>query len=370
MPPVKYHYGKFPPDNLDLSRLLPLVGPASAALARFEGTLRGIPNADILLAPLSTQEAVLSSRIEGTQTTVGEVLEYEAGVEVESSERKADINEVINYRSALNSAMESMKSLPLSLRVINESHRVLMQGVRGEDKAPGIIRKLPVFIGDKGGGIENARFIPADGDHVAHATSDWEHYLHAKAPDALIQLAIVHAEFESIHPYLDGNGRIGRLLVPLFLVHKGLLQTPSFYLSAYLEQHRDEYYDHLLAVSRDDDWTGWCEFFLVAITVQAEENENKVIEIIRLYEEAKEWILEATHSQYAVLALDWFFSRPIFRSTDFVTTVGIPEPTAIRLLRIAREDGLLRYIREPSGRRPGILVFPDLWNITDGRTAV
>src|SRR3546814_112322 len=135
----------------------------------------------------------------------------------------------------------------------------------------------------------------------------WEAHLHADAPDILVQLAIAHAEFEAIHPFLDGNGRLGRLMVPLFLKSKGLLSRPNFYLSAYLERHRDEYYARLLAVSRDDDWTGWCAFFLQALITQADENQEKALAILAVYDRLKNWIVEATHSQYGVHALDWFF---------------------------------------------------------------
>jgi Fic family protein len=182
-----------------------------------------------------------------------------------------------------------------------------------------------------------------------------------------VQLAIVHAEFEAIHPFLDGNGRLGRLLVPLFLFEKGILGSPNFYISGFLEEHRDEYYERLLAVSRDGDWTGWCAFFLTAITRQAESNEAKARAILDLYRERKEWITEATHSQYAVRALDWFFSRPIFKSSDFVSGAGIPEPTAKRILRVAREQQMLVEFRPGSGRRAAILGYPDLLNIAEGR---
>ncbi|MFZ4580717.1 MAG: Fic family protein, partial [Myxococcota bacterium] len=198
------------------------------------------------------------------------------------------------------------------------------------------------------------------------AMDDWELYLHADAPDALVQLAILHAEFEAIHPFLDGNGRLGRLLVPLFLVEKGLLSEPNFYISAYLERHRDEYYERLLTVSRDGDWTGWVAFFLEAMTKQAESNEAKAVQILNLYQLKKGWIARETHSQHGVRALDWFFARPIFRASDFVVSTGIPKPTANRILRVCRDRGLLRELRPASGRRPATLAFTELLNIAEG----
>ena len=197
----------------------------------------------------------------------------------------------------------------------------------------------------------------------------WEKYLHADAPDRLVQLAIVHAEFEAVHPFLDGNGRLGRLIVPIFLYSQKLLSRPNFYLSAYLERHRDAYYDRLLAISRDGDWTGWCEFFLRALISQAEENQRKAQDILALYRARKDWIAEVTRSQYAVRALDWTFQRPIFKTSDFAETAGIPRQTANRILREIRDGGMLREICPASGRRAAILAFRELLNIAEGGEA-
>ncbi len=370
MPPVRYHTGKFPPASLDYERLVPLIGPASAAVARYEGVLHAVPNAQVLLSPLTTQEAVLSSKIEGTQATFGEVLEFEASEEAATGEKRDDIQEVLQYRAALREAVAGRKQIPLSQRLIRNAHRVLMQGVRGENKTPGEYRRIPNWIGKPGCEQDQARFVPPGAGDIPELMSAWERYLHADAPDRLVQLAVLHVEFEAIHPFLDGNGRLGRLLVPLFLVDKGLLSGPHFYISAYLEANRDEYYDRLLAVSRDEDWTGWCAFFLRAIVKQAESNERKAREILNLYREKKDWIAELTHSQFAVRALDWFFERPVFRASDLAKTSGIPVPTASRILREVRQAGMLREIRAASGRRPAILAFAELLNIAEGRAVV
>jgi Fic family protein len=370
---VLYHQGRFPPAaaEIDWPALLPLIGPASAAIARFEGVLHGIPNPNVLLSPLTSQEAVLSSRIEGTQATLGEVLEYEAegAIDDESTPQKADIREILNYRAALAEATRLLEELPLSQRLIRETHARLMQGVRGRNKSPGDYRRVPNWIGPTGCTIEQARFIPCPADDLPDAMAAWEGYIHAEVPDALVQLAIIHAEFEAIHPFLDGNGRLGRLIIPLFLKSKGLLSTPNFYLSDYLDGHRDAYYDRLLAVSRDGDWTGWCQFFLRAIIEQAETNQSKAQAIHALYTERKDWIVEATRSQYGGRAIDWFFSRPIFNASDFVAQADIPPPTAKRILRLVREEGMLHAVRPASGRRPAVLAFPGLLNICEGRDA-
>ena len=363
---AQYHHGRFPPVDLDWPRLLPLIGPASAAVARYEGVLYGIPNADVLLSPLTTQEAVLSSKIEGTQATFGEVLEYQAtGEAAGDSEKEADIREVLNYRAALLHAVKMMASLPLSQRVVKEAHHVLMQGARGQNRTPGEYRRVPNWIGSAGCTVETARCVPVSAERLPDVMSAWERYLHTNAPDKLVQLAVLHAEFEAIHPFLDGNGRLGRLLVPLFLVDKQLLSSPNFYISAYLENHREEYYERLLAVSRDNDWTGWCEFFLRAIIQQAEANQAKALAILDLYRKKKEWIAELTHSHHAIRALDWFFSRPIFRTSDFVESAGIPKPTAHRILQLTRRGRLFKVLRASSGRRPAILGFSELLNLTE-----
>lgn len=216
---VLYHQGQFPPGALDWPQLLPLIGPANAAVARYEGVLHGIPNPNVLLSPLTTQEAVLSSRIEGTQATIGEVLEFEAEGQPgdESTPKKADIHEVLNYRAALAEASRLLETLPLSQRLIRLTHERLMQGVRGRNKAPGEYRRIPNWIGPEGCSIEQARFVPCSAEALPAAMDAWERYIHDLAPDALIQLAVLHAEFEAIHPFLDGNGRLGRLIIPLFL---------------------------------------------------------------------------------------------------------------------------------------------------------
>ena len=368
-PAVRYHPGRFPPADLDWPALIPFLGPAAAAVARYDGTLAAAPSRNILLAPLTTREAVLSSRIEGTQTTMSEVLEFEAGQEPDSPDRREDIREVLNYRSAMRRAEEMLTELPLSQRVIREAHRVLMTGVRGEGQAPGEYRRIANWIGPPGCAIEDATFVPVGADALPDAMSAWERYVHRDEPDRLVQLAVLHAEFEALHPFLDGNGRVGRMLVPLFLWQRGLIRAPMFYISAYFEARRDAYHDGLLAVSRDRDWTGWCRFFLEAVRVQAEENLTKAQGIIDLYESLKRHVAELTRSRHAIRALDWIFQYPIFRSSDFTSTAGIAERTARRILDVLCKAGVLRIVNPGSGRRTTVLVFPALLNVAEGRQA-
>lgn len=366
---VQYHLGQFPPTKLDWSRLIPLLGPSAAAVARYDGTLAAIPNATLLLSPLTTQEAVLSSRIEGTQATMGEVLEFEAEGDSPglSDERRADIYEVLNYRKAMRQAEGMLADLPLSQRVIRETHKVLLSGVRGQSKAPGEYRRIPNWIGTPGCTIDEARFVPISADKLPDAMGIWEQFIHSSATDRLVQLALLHAEFEALHPFLDGNGRLGRMLIPLFMWQNDLIQRPMFYVSAFLEAHRDEYYERLLAISREGDWTGWCCFFLNALKVQAEENQEKAVSILKLYEQMKLTVSQAIRSQYAIHTLDWIFGRPIFKSSDFITSAGIPEPTAKRIIPILRNAGVLRVMQEPRGRRAATLCFPELLNLAEGR---
>jgi Fic family protein len=197
---------------------------------------------------------------------------------------------------------------------------------------------------------------------------EWEKFLHDDPHDRLVQLAIAHAEFESLHPFLDGNGRLGRMLVPLFLWQHGLIHQPMFYLSAYLEQRRDEYYDRLLGVSRDGDWTSWCVFFLTAVQSQAIDNLSKAQAMLALYDELKPAMVEHTHSQYAIAALDWIFGNPIFSASHFAKA-GIPAPTAKRILRLLRDKGLIVVLREGGGRRPAIYSCPRILNVAEGYEA-
>lgn len=367
MAAVAYHEGGFPPEGIDWPAVIPLIGPAAAAVARYDGLLAAVPDPGVLLAPLTTQEAVLSSRIEGTQASMGEVLEFEAKPEAASPERRGDIQEVLNYRAAMREGERLLESLPISQRVIRQVHEVLLSGVRGQHRSPGAYRKVPNWIGPPGCSIEEARFVPIGADRLLDAMSAWERYAHEGAPDRLVQLAILHAEFEALHPFLDGNGRLGRMLVPLYLWQTGLIHRPMFYISAYFEARRETYYERLLAVSRDDDWTGWCRFFLEAVQDQAEDNLARARAILELYEEMKRRIPELTRSQYAILAVDWIFEHPVFKSTAFVQqTAEIPPSTARRLLSVLREAGILETATPARGRRAAVLVFGDLLRIAEG----
>ncbi len=365
-----YHLGKFPPGSLDWLRLVPAIGRAHSAVAAYGALLESMPNTNALISPLAIQEAVYSNRIEGTQTTLTQVLTFQADENQPDDDpaKRMDVHEVINYRAALDAATRELQRIPLSLRLIRNAHRILMRGVRGQDKAPGEYRRMPnsVWIGPPNSTLESATFVPCPVEHLPDAMDAWERFIHSDEPDPFVQLAIIHAEFEAIHPFMDGNGRIGRLIVPLYMVEKGLLHAPHFYISGFINEHRDEYYNRLLAVSRDDDWTGWSEFFLTAMAEQANVNLLRAKSILSLYNELKDWVAQETRSQYGVHALDWIFERPVFSSSDFVSNSGIPRSTASRILKVLRDSDMLTMVDKARGRRPALLAFLRLLRLAEG----
>lgn len=368
MQPYEPH--ALPLTDLDWRLLLPLVGQANAALARYDGLLAGIPNPAVMLSPLTTQEAVLSSKIEGTQATVDEVLEQEAGL-LKEGEKFKDIQEISNYRTALYQAREYLKDYPIRLGFVRELHRTLMNSVRGQDKTPGEFRLDQNWIGKMGCTMEEATFVPPNPVQLPDHLRAWEAYLDSDDVDFLIQTAVVHAQFELLHPFKDGNGRIGRILIPLFLYQKRVLSQPMFYLSEYLENHRDEYYLRLKGISAENDWNGWIAYFLRATATQAAQNSQRVAAIQALYEEMKRAIHDTTHSQYTVHLLDAIFSKPIFRTSELAQRLtdehGIHEKTAPALLRQLRDAGILREIQPGAGRRSATMCFPRLINLAEGR---
>lgn len=365
--PAKYRVGTFPPQDLDWALLVPQVGIAQRAVGQFDSLLQSIPNADALLAPMRAREAVLSSRIEGTQTSFTEFLEFEADP-YEGDEREtrlADVLEVRNYRRALDHATELLAELPLCNRLVRNAHKVLMQGVRGRDKEPGQFRRTQNWIGQPGSEIEQATYLPCEVVNLNAALTRWEEFLHEDFQDSLVQLALVHAEFEAIHPFLDGNGRVGRMILPLFLFSKGLISSPQLYLSEYLESNRDEYYERLLAVSRDGDWSGWCVFFMRAIAEQARRDRDRAQATLDLYDQLKDAMPEMTKSPYGVRALDWVFTQPFFLAARFISDAGIPVGSARRVLHALRDGGVVEEVRPGRGRRSAMYAFHRLFRASE-----
>lgn len=363
---LPYEPCELPISNLDYKMLLPLVGKANRELSRYDGLLQGIVNPEVLLSPLTTEEATLSSRLEGTQATIDDVYEHEAGIE-KSEEQVKDIQEITNYRAALRSGQFYLEQYPITLPFVRELHKILLSSVRGKDKSPGEVRVIQNFIGAPGSKIEDATFVPAAPVDLPKHLYAWQKYLSGDDIDVLIQTAIMHAQFELLHPFKDGNGRIGRLLIPLFLFQKKALSKPMFYLSSYLEANKDEYHSALNGISKREDWNGWIAFFLLAVTEQAKINIEKVKKIKDLYEEMKLKIPENTHSQFASLVLDQIFRRPIFRTTDFISESGIKKPSAMTIIRDLKSSGILDELISGAGRRPAVLWFQSLIKITEGK---
>jgi Fic family protein len=355
-----------PLDCLDVARLIRRVGSANAAIARYDGLLQSVLNPAVMLSPLTQREAVLSSRIEGTQATVDEVLEYEAGIEFDP-DKTNDIQEVVNYRKTLMLASETLRDRPITLSLIKQMHGILMNSVRGADKSPGQFRIDQNWIGAGDSTIETAKFIPPDPLQLPNHLEAFERYIGTDDIDPLIQCAVVHSQFEILHPFNDGNGRIGRLLIPLFLFQKRTLASPIFYLSEFLEANRDRYYQRLRTIGSKGGWTAWVEFFLEAIESQALANADRVKGILGLYNAMKVRVTELTHSQYSLAILDALFDRPIFQTADFIARSQIPKPTAVTVLRKLREAGILVPLRESSGRQPAVLAFSELVNQAEGR---
>jgi Fic family protein len=362
---------KLPIRDVEWESLIPLIGPANRALAQYDAVLYSLPNPAVLLSPLTTQEAVLSSRIEGTQATLGEVLKYEAGEEPQQESKRQDILEIMNYRRALTSAETELGKRPFNLNLLLTLHNMLLDSVRGRNKGRGQFRKAQNWIGPQDSPIEQAYFVPPSPAVLQEFLDNWEKYYHMERPDALVQLAVVHAQFEILHPFLDGNGRIGRLIVPLYLFEKKILSRPMFYLSSYLDEHKDEYIENLRQLGTSvGSWNNWIRFFLRAITEQAHANYAKARQVLDLYEKLKQQVIRETHSQFAVPLLDRIFERPIFQGSHLAGDNMPSRMTTTNLLSRLKRIGMLKVVREGSGRRAQVLALPELVNLCEGREVI
>ncbi len=363
---------KLPLESIQWEPLIPLLSRANRALSYYDGLLRGLPNPELLLSPLTTQEAVLSSKIEGTQASLSDVLKYEAGEPPKDESRKLDIQEILNYRKALKTAEAELKRRPFNLNLIKKLHSVLLDSVRGRDKDRGNFRRIQNWIGPPGTPIEKASFIPPSPERIMEALDNWEKYYHMEGPDHLVQLAVLHGQFEIIHPFIDGNGRLGRMVVPIFLFEKGLLSRPMLYLSGYLESNRNEYYRLLRGIQeREGGWNKWIGFFLRAVTDQSANNAEKANRIIDLYNDLKGRVIEITRSQYAISILDHMFRQPIFTGSALTGERGLPtKPVIMSILGKLKSAGILKTVRAGSGRRPQVYAFHALVNACEGRKVI
>ncbi|MSQ10228.1 MAG: Fic family protein [Dehalococcoidia bacterium] len=331
---------------------LPLVS-ALAAAERALGELRGLaqnnPSIGLLRAPFMRQEAVLSSRIEGTVSTVADVYAYEAGQLGLPGQSAAppehDVREVLNYVEALEFGLSRLASLPLSTRFIRELHERLLRGVRGGYATPGAFRISQNWIGDAGATLNTAVYVPPPVPEMTEALSALETYLHAEelAP-ALIRVAWVHYQFEAIHPFVDGNGRVGRLLITLLLVHWGLLPVPVVYPSVYLERNRAAYYEHLLAVSTQGAWEAWLAFFLHAMADAAQQAVQKALRLDALRSHWRGVARASGRSSLLEQIVDMVFAAPVITANGVIKAFGVTHPSAMGALLRLEAAGLLREV--------------------------
>ncbi len=340
--PGRHSYVAFFPAAIPRAVDLPastvrLLGEAEGALGRLSGVGRLLPNPGLLIRPYLLREALSSTRIEGTQASMAEVFEADAAGEAPN----ADVEEVVNYVAAMRWGLERLDELPLSTRLLCEMHRRLMDGVRGRELAPGELRTSQNWIGAPGSTIETAQFVPPPPAELPALLADWERFAHEQAElPLLVQNALLHSQFETIHPFLDGNGRLGRLLLVFFLIARGRLTLPLLYLSAYLERQRQDYYDALQAIRETGDPIPWIELFLTAVETQADDAVQRAQRIIALRESYLQ--AAATMGTPNALALvDLICENPVVTTRSIEDRLDVSRPTALRLLRRMEERGVL-----------------------------
>jgi Fic family protein len=320
-----------------------LLSQADMALARLDGMGYFLPNADLFIAMYVRKEALLSSQIEGTQASLEDIFEYESG---DKPENINDVAEVINYIRALNYGMERLKTFPMSLRLIKEIHGVLMQGTRGGNKAPGEFRKTQNWIGPPGSTLKDARYIPPPPQEVVKTMGDLEQYIHKgrKLP-VLIDCGLVHYQFESIHPFLDGNGRVGRLLITFYLYFREVLHRPLLYLSYYFKKNRQEYYDRLDMVRNKGDYEQWIAFFLKGVVETADSAVETARKILELQTKHRDLLWKKKlSSPIAVGILERLFQKPYVSVNDVAKAFSISFQTASTLVSQLEGIGILHEI--------------------------
>ena len=330
-PPIEY-------DN----ELTLLLSKADRCLGRLDGVTSVLPNPDPFVAMYVKHEAVLSSQIEGTQSTLEDVLQFE--IDAYGHDIPKDVHEVVNYVRAMNFGIGRLSELPLSLRLIREIHGELLKGVRGEGKNPGEFRKSQNWIGPANSGLSGAAFVPPPVHEMTAALGDLEKFLHDDSYPVLIQCALAHAQFETIHPLLDGNGRVGRLLITLLLCEREILHRPLLYLSYYLKAHRSEYYDRLMAVRNDGNWEGWIKFFLRGIVEVSQSATDTTRKILDMRETHRIRIIEKAggRSANALKLLDQLFGQPVTSIKSVETNIQTTFHTANKLVNQLVQFGLLQ----------------------------
>ena len=336
-----------PPLRWDTS-LLGMLSEATTALGRLDGLAGSLPNPDLFVASYVRREAVLSSQIEGTQSSLDDVLAHE--VEARTHEPPADVAETVNHVRAMRVGLSLLDELPLSGRLIRRVHEELMTGVRGQERSPGEFRKTQNWVGPAGCTLETATFVPPAPDDLPSAVRDFEVFLNGSDDPPLVLAGLAHAQFETIHPFLDGNGRVGRLLITLLLVQRRLLARPLLYLSLFLKQNRSEYYDRLGAIRTHGDWEGWLQFFLTGVAVTANDAVRVAGELVALTEEHRRVATDQNLGKYGWPLLDLLAEQPLVtikyasaRLSSTPTTVGRLLDRMTALGMVAELTGRQRY---------------------------
>ncbi|MEL6510610.1 MAG: Fic family protein [Pseudomonadota bacterium] len=361
---ISYHYGHFPPSQMNLNKVFEPLTRALEQITRYDEKLQHTPNSELLLAPLRQRDAVVSSRMEGTISTLEEVLRLEASASANRSEGMArnDTVEVSLYARALRQAeIQISEGYELSEHLIKAAHRTLLSYGRGAEKSPGDYKQHQNYVGDRR--QRRVDFIPIAPEHLQPAMASLVMFSRESDQHTLLKTAIVHAEFEALHPFEDGNGRVGRMLIPLMLWQQGLLSAPHFFVSDYFERNKDEYIDRLRLVSQENQWEEWCCFFLDALDAQARANIDVVTNVQQHYDDMMAQFRDTLRSQYFGAAVDYMFANPVFWNNHFVETANAPTSTLRNFTPRLVSAGLLRTIVPPSGRAPGLYSFPSLLEI-------
>ena len=311
---------------------------ADLAIGRLGGEGRRLPNPNLLIRPFVRREAVLSSRIEGTVSGLGDLLAAEAGARVRRN--AADLQEVANCVRALEYAVERLETLPLSLRLVREAHELLMTDVRGNAAAPGEFRRTQNWIGAPGSTPSTATYVPPPADALADCLKDWEQFLHDRTLPALVHAGLAHAQFEAIHPFLDGNGRVGRLVITLLLIERGVLPAPLLYLSAWFEAMRSEYYARLLGTTQAGEWNEWLIYFLRGVAVEAEDATRRIRRVDALMAEWRR-LLGGEKSRLPETLLALFAENPFWTTTCVARRLDVAYTTAARAIDRLQTAGIV-----------------------------
>ena len=343
-----------------------LLSEADHALGRLDGSILTLPNPDLFVLMYVRKEAVLSSQIEGTQSSLQDLLAAEAQV-MGASTPPRDVEEVVNYVGAMNQGLARLSKLPVSTRLVREIHEVLLRGGRGSRLTPGELRRSQNWIGPEGCTLADASFVPPPPSEIPQALGDLERYVHADdGMPVLIKIGLVHAQFETIHPFLDGNGRLGRLLITFLLVERGILSKPVLYLSHFFKRHRQEYYDRLQAVRDAGDWEGWLAVFLRGVAQVSAEAAETARRVLALREEHRTHIADhfGRAAGHGHRVLESLYERPILSVNQVGELTGTTYPAANGLVKRFVEGGLLVEITGQSRNRhfrfePYVRLFDD-----------